>query len=508
MRPIDFFYRAARLFPHRPALVHGSECVDYATLAARVNAAACVLQQLDPQVGSRVALCAGNSAAHVTALLAILAAGKVWVPLNVRNAASELQRIVAHAAPSIVLTEAAYLHTFNAVKTVQVLLLDGEAASLTALSKAYQWQAPMRYAYLPDTLQAIKFTGGSTGVPKGVMQPARAWNATLVNQIQAFGFAAHDRYLIAAPLTHGTSTYLLPILAQGGCHVLPASNKPAELLRSLQEDGITTSFMPPTLLYMLMSETGEQPLHLPHLQHLIYGGAPMPVEKIRAAHACFGPVLETTYGQTEAPQVVSIMRAADFADEAYWSSVGRPGLLADVAIMSPQGQLLATGEVGEIVVRGDLVMTGYWQMPEATAQTVVNGWLHTGDLGCMNERGYLFIKGRLREVIITGGFNVYPLDVESVLQQHPAVHEAAVLGIADEKWGEAVHAAIQLKSAADRFGEVSKEHILAFAKKRLGSVKTPKAIHYYGDLPRSPAGKVHKPTLKADIQRKIKETSA
>ena len=504
MYPIDFFYRAVRMYPQREALAGGGQVLTYAALAARVDAAACALQQLDAEPGSRVGICAGNTVDHVVALLAVLAAGKVWVPLNWRNPAAELNRIIAFTEPTIVVAEPAHLGTLDlaGVKAVLALGEGGEArATLQAAEAAHAGQRPRPHGRSRDEAQAIKFTGGSTGVPKGVMQPYRAWVATLVNQIQAFGFGADDRYLISAPVTHGTSTYLLPILAQGGCHVLPASNKPAELLRSFREDGITTTFMPPTLLYMLVAEAHGERLRLPRLRHLIYGGAPMPPEKIRVVRDCFGPVLETTYGQTEAPQVVSVMRAEDFADEANWRSVGRQGLVTDMAIMSPEGALLPTGEAGEIVVRGDLIMNGYWKMPEKTAETIVDGWLHTGDRGYVDERGYLFLKDRLREVVITGGFNVYPIDVESVLDQHPAVHESAVFGIEDDKWGEAVHAAVQLKPGA----QVSAQELIAFAKEHLGSVKTPKAVHFYADLPRSVAGKVHKVTLKADITRLVRQ---
>ena len=502
MYPIDFFYRAARLYPGRDALVGGGQVLTYAALAARVDAAACALQQLDAEPGSRVGICAGNTVDHIVALLAVLAAGKVWVPLNWRNPAAELNRILAFTEPSIVLAEPAHLGTLalSGVQAVLALAACDGHQTLDAAAALHQGQSPRPHGRSRDEAQAIKFTGGSTGVPKGVMQPYRAWVATLVNQIEAFGFKADDRYLISAPVTHGTSTYLLPILAQGGCHVLPASNKPAELLRSFREDGITTTFMPPTLLYMLVAEAHGEPLHFPQLRHLIYGGAPMPPEKIRVVRECFGPVLETTYGQTEAPQVVSVMRADDFADEANWRSVGRQGLVTDMAIMSPQGELLPTGEAGEIVVRGDLIMNGYWKMPEKTAETIVDGWLHTGDRGYVDERGYLFLKDRLREVVITGGFNVYPIDVESVLDQHPAVHESAVFGIEDDKWGEAVHAALQLKPGA----QVTAAEVIAFAKEQLGSVKTPKAVHFYDDLPRSVAGKVHKVTLKADITRLVR----
>lgn len=504
MYPIDFFRRAVRLYPEREALIGAGQVLTYAALAARVDAAACALQQMDAEPGTRVGICAGNTVDHVVALLAVLAAGKVWVPLNWRNPASELNRIIAFTEPTIVLAEPAHLAALDlsGVKAVRAL---GEASGAhTALETAAATHAgrqPRAHPRSRDEAQAIKFTGGSTGVPKGVMQPYRAWVATLVNQIQAFGFDAEDRYLVSAPVTHGTSTYLLPILAQGGCLVLPASNKPAELLRSFREDGITTTFMPPTLLYMLVAEVQGQRQHLPRLRHLIYGGAPMPPEKIRVVRECFGPVLETTYGQTEAPQVVSVMRADDFADEANWRSVGRQGLLTDMAIMDPQGRLLPIGEAGEIVVRGDLIMNGYWRMPEKTAETIVDGWLHTGDRGYVDARGYLFLKDRLREVVITGGFNVYPIDVESVLDQHPAVHESAVFGIEDDKWGEAVHAAIQLKPGA----QLSAQELIAFAKEQLGSVKTPKAVHFYEDLPRSVAGKVHKVTLKADITRRVRQ---
>ena len=506
MYPIDFFYRAARQFPQRQALVSGSVSLTYAQLRQRVDAAACAMQQRDPTPGSRVGICAGNTIDHIVALLAVLAAGKAWVPLNWRNPAAETNRIIAFTEPSIVVAEPAHIDALDlsAVGTVFSLGAHPSANDFSQAVDANIGQTPAAHQRSRDEVQAIKFTGGSTGVPKGVMQPYRAWVATLINQIEAFGFDADDRYLVAAPVTHGTSTYLLPILAQGGCHVLPASNKPAELLRSFREDGITTTFMPPTLLYMLVAEAHGERLQLPRLKHLIYGGAPMPTEKIRLVRDCFGPVLETTYGQTEAPQVVSVMRAADFADEANWRAVGRQGLITDLAIMDPQGQLLPTGEAGEIVVRGDLVMAGYWKMPEKTAVTLIDGWLHTGDRGYLDERGYLFLKDRLREVVITGGFNVYPIDVESVLDQHPAVHESAVFGIDDDKWGEAVHAAIQLKPGV----QLGEQELITFAKEHLGSVKTPKKIHFYADLPRSVAGKVHKVTLKADAAATLNKEPA
>lgn len=487
--------------PARPALVSGSLTISYAELRARVDAAASALQKLDPEPGSRVGICAGNTVEHVVALLAVLASGKTWVPLNWRNPASELDRIAAFTTPSIVIAEPTHLGALD-LSAVKGVVAFGEGVGherrFQDLVAAHTGETPAPHGRSRDEVQAIKFTGGSTGVPKGVMQPYRAWVTTIVNQIHAFAFDEDDRYLVAAPVTHGTSTYILPILAVGGCHVLPSDAKPATLLECFRSQGITTTFMPPTLLYMMVAEAGTPSEHFPGLKHLIYGGAPMPAEKIRLMRDFFGPVLETTYGQTEAPQVVSVMRAEDFAEESNWRSVGKQGLLTDMAIMDPQGRLLPVGEVGEIVVRGDLIMAGYWKMPEKSAETIVDGWLHTGDRGFLDERGYLYLKDRLREVVITGGFNVYPIDVESVLDQHPAVHESAVFGVDDDKWGEAVHAAVQLKRGAS----VSEAELIAFAKPQLGSVKTPKRIHFYEDLPRSVAGKVHKITIKAEVNGK------
>jgi fatty-acyl-CoA synthase len=508
MFPIDFFYRAARLAPNRIALISDDFSLSYADLRARVDAAASALQRFDPRPGSTVGICAGNTVDHVVALLAVLAAGKVWVPLNWRNPATELNRILAFTTPSIVLAEPAFLATLDLAGIDTVVVLGDSGAGVPRFQDVlhrHQGETPEPHGRSRDEVQAIKFTGGSTGVPKGVMQPYRAWVTTIVNQIHAFGFDEADRYLMAAPVTHGTSTYLLPILAVGGCHVLPSDNKPATLLDCFRKQAITTTFMPPTLLYMLVAQAGTPSEHFPALKHLIYGGAPMPPEKIRRMRDFFGPVLETTYGQTEAPQVVTVMRAEDFVEESNWRSVGRQGLLTDMAIMDPQGKVLPIGEIGEIVVRGDLIMAGYWKMPEKSAETIIDGWLHTGDRGYLDTHGYLFLKDRLREVVITGGFNVYPIDVESVLDQHPAVHESAVFGVDDEKWGEAVHAAVQLKAGA----KLSEQELIAFVKPQLGSVKTPKQIHFYQDLPRSVAGKVHKVTLKAEVHRQLdKEATA
>ena len=499
MFPIDFFWRAAQRWPDRIAIDTPAGPIHYATLATRVKALAAGLSALDPALQSRVAICAGNSADHITALLAILACGKVWVPLNPKSTHPEIARIINITEPSIVILDAVNQELLKGASGAWVYTgadSDASARSMDELIRLHA-DAPQPSFDLPqDAIQVIKFTGGTTGAPKGVMQPYRAWMANISNQIQVWGFDEHERYVVAAPITHGTSTYIVPILAQGGCHVI-LDGAGAEVVRSAFRDRRgTVCFMPPTLVYMLMALPNASRNDFPKLRRLIYGGAPMPPEQVRKVRDFFGPVLGTTYGQTEAPQILTVMRPEDFEDPNNWAAVGRPTWFSDVAIMSPEGKILPTGEIGEVVARGDLLMNGYWRMPEKTAETIIDGWLHTGDRGLIDERGFLYLKDRLKDIVITGGFNVYPVDVENALSQHPAVHECLVFGLPDEKWGETVQAAVQLHPGK----KADEAELIAFVRNLLGPVQTPKHVHFYESLPRSNVGKLLKSAVIQKLQ--------
>lgn len=494
MYPVDFFWRAVNRYPKHTAVVHPTGTLDYATLGQMVRQRAAGLMALDPAMGSFVCLGAANDVDHLISILAILASDKIWVPLNPRNGDPELRRIVEFVEPTLVVLD----EMMNSR-----LQLSGEpvylasAVDAAAAGSAGMTGAPRGISRPLDATQALKFTGGTTGIPKGVQQPLRAWNSNIVTQLHELSLRPTDRYLVVAPLTHGTSTYMLPFLAVGAAIVFPEGNKPDDLLRAAASHAASVVFAPPTVILGMAAAQRHASYDLSALRYVIYGGAPMRTDQIRAVQSVFGPVVCTTYGQTEAPQICTFLPPSELSG-ADLLSVGRPTLLTEVAIVDPQGEVLPPGDQGEIAIRGDLVMTGYFRAEEESRKVLLQGWLRTGDIGVLDERGYLFIRDRLRDVIITGGFNVYPADVEAALASHPAISDCSVVGIPSEKWGEAVHAAVEVRAGL----QYEPDDVRSFVRQRLGPVKTPKELHRFDALPRSPVGKVLKPAIRAEIMRR------
>lgn len=497
MMPIEHFFRAASLWPDRIAVEADMGAgeplyrLTYGELARRTNALAAAFQGIDPEPGSRVGICAYNSVEHLVAWLATFAAGKTWVPLNPRNGKDELNRIEGVTEPSIVVIDGDCLDKVDPQAATTVLgkpVGSGfDGPGLWDLIDLHDGEVPVRHERSLDDLQAIKFTGGSSGVPKGVMQTYRVWNTCIASMLTSFEFDAGDRHLIAAPMTHGANTLIMPILAKGGTQLfMGPKSGPVAIMDAIEKMRATAMFVPPTVIYMMMADDSIGARDFSSLRHFIVGGAAMRPDAVAKAMPVFNNAVETCFGQTEAPQIAICMRAADWQDPANQASTGLATALTRVGVMNPSGHLMAPGEMGEIVLKGDLVMKGYYKMPDKTAETIIDGWLHTGDVGYIDERGYVFIKDRIRDVVVTGGFNVYPADVEAVLGQHPAVKECVVFGLPDEKWGEAVNAAVETHAGAD----ASEEEIIAFVKERLDSVKAPKRVHLVAELPRSPVGKV------------------
>jgi acyl-CoA synthetase (AMP-forming)/AMP-acid ligase II len=490
MLPIDHLFRAAASWPDRIAVDAPGESLSYRALAERVAVLAATFQARDQDPDGRIGICAHNTLTNLIAMLAVQAAGRCWIALNPRNGREELDGFVDLSRPSLIVADEDCLDRFTAPAAGLILGATerpSEAADTVAgLLTAHAGKRPEPASNDLSHIAAVKLTGGSTGKPKAVMQSLRCWNAVTVSQILAIGLTAKDVTLLAAPITHGSGQYILPTLAVGGRLVLIDRPRPADILDAFETRGVSTVFLPPTMIYMLLAEPGAGERRYPALRHLIYAGAPMRAERIIEARAVFAGAIETSYGQAEAPQIMAYQRAEDFAEEANLGAVGFPTSLTRLAVMDAENRLLPQGEAGEIVAAGDLLFSGYLENPDETAAVLQDGWLRTGDLGAFDETGRLFIRGRARDVIITGGFNVYPGDVERALGRHPAVHECTVFGVEDDKWGERVEAAVELKPGA----EATPESLIAFVKQTLDSIKAPKSVAIMVDLPRSAIGKV------------------
>jgi acyl-CoA synthetase (AMP-forming)/AMP-acid ligase II len=301
--------------------------------------------------------------------------------------------------------------------------------------------------------------------------------------------------LAAAPMTHTAGFLSIPCTARGGTVIVLARPEPTALLDAIEKYRVTELFLPPTVIYRLLDMPGIETRDFSSLRYLMYGAAPMSVEKLRQALGLFGPIMLQGYGQSEAPGDHFV--AGKIASDERLSSCGLPSVFNALAIMDDAGSPLPQGRTGEICVRGEIVMRGYYKDPEKTAQTIVNGWLHTGDVGSLDAEGYLHITDRKRDLIISGGFNVYPGEVEQVLWKHPSVLDCAVIGVPDAQWGEAVKAVVELKPGA----VVKEQELIAFCKEKLGSVRAPKSVDVVKTLPRSPVGKVLKKDLREPYWR-------
>jgi acyl-CoA synthetase (AMP-forming)/AMP-acid ligase II len=344
-------------------------------------------------------------------------------------------------------------------------------------------------------------TGGTTGRPKGVRLTDRNVETMSALTLMSYPFRGRPRYLALAPLTHAAGVLCFPVMALGGEVVVMPAPDLGDFLALVERRRITHTFLPPTLVYALLAHPDLDTTDLASLQCLWYGAAPMSAHRLEEAIRRIGPVLGQLFGQSEAPMMISTMSPAEHlrpdgspALERF-ASAGRPTPLTTVAVMDPGGRLLPPGERGEIVVRGSLVMDGYHRDPQATAEAGRFGWHHTGDIGYLDDDGWLYLVDRAKDMIISGGFNVYSAEVEQALLAHPTVQDCAVIGLPDEKWGERVVAVVQPRAGTSP----DPADLRAFARSRIGGVKAPKEVLVWDDLPRSKVGKVLKPDIRSRL---------
>jgi fatty-acyl-CoA synthase len=476
--------QAAARFGDRGAVYRGEhKLLTWAELRNRAVRLAGSLRELGP--GARVAVASENSPEIIELMFGVWAAECVYLPINCKLHPREMQQILDDAGAAQVFASPKIAAELSPVTDAPLEVIGGQAyeSRLAAEPVAAPSTDPAELAWL-------FYTSGTTGRSKGAMLSHRNLMAMTVAHLADFDSPGQDCSLVhGAPMSHGSGLYIPPYVLRGARQVIPASSafEPEEFLDLCEHHPGCSAFLAPTMVQRLVQTGRPRPRNL---RTVVYGGGPMYVESLKKAMATFGPIFVQLYGQGEAPMTITGLRRSDHlgADDTILGSVGYARSGVDVAVLRDDGSPATVGEIGEIVCRGDVVMSGYWKNVDATAATLQNGWLHTGDMGSFDQRGFLTLRDRSKDVVISGGSNIYPREVEEALLEHPGVVEAGVVGAKDEEWGEVVVAFI--------VGEVGPAELDAHLLDRIARFKRPKRYEYIDELPKNSYGKVLKRALR------------
>ena len=491
--------QAARRYSEQSAVFLGEqETLSFAELEDRALRLASSLLGLGV-AGDRVLIASKNCVEYPEIMFAAWAAGMAIVPVNAKLHAREIVQIMEDAEPAI-----AFLST-DIARSLAALGKAGTGGSQIIIgSEAYQAMfAPARAMpaqVQADTLAWLFYTSGTTGRSKGAMLSHRNLQAMTTAHLADIDCADADSALVhAAPMSHGSGLYMLPYIARGARQVIPRSGgyDPGEFVALCSIHARVAAFLAPTMVQRLRIEVETHPARPSNLNLVIYGGGPMYVEELQRSRAVLGPVFAQIYGQGEAPMTITGLSREDHdsEDEAVLGSVGWPRSGVEVVILDEEDRPLPPGTIGEIACRGDVVMQGYWKNPSATEATLRNGWLHTGDLGMMNANGCVTLHDRSKDVIISGGTNVYPREVEEALLRHRAVAEAAVVGTPDPEWGENIVAFIVTRGGMS----ISERDLDAHCLSLIARFKRPKSYRFVRELPKNSYGKVLKRDLASSL---------
>ncbi len=503
-----FLTRAALRHPHRPAWIQGDTVVTFRQAEARVNRLAHALLSLGARPGDRVGMLIPNCYQGLETILAPLKAGLAVVPMNVRLHPGEHEYMLNDSGARILVYGEEFREPLARVRgnlrTVEHAICVGQdTGGDLAFERVLddQPEAPPVATIEPDDLAWLFYTSGTTGRPKGAMLTHR----NLLAMVDAFlldinPVAPTDVLLHGAAITHGSGLSIFHHIARGAASAFPATRAfdPPRIFDAIQRYRVTTMFLAPTMLHMLTQSPARTAYDLSTLHTFFYGGGPMYVDQQQEALRAFGPILVQLFGQGEAPMACTCLPRAehlagdDPVKQRRLASAGRETTAVRVRVVDEEDRDLPAGQPGEIVARGDLVMKGYWNRPDATAETLRGGWLHTGDVGHLDEDGYLYITDRKKDMIISGGSNIYPREIEEVICGHPAVYEVAVIGIPDVKWGESVKALVVTRPGAS----TTEPEIIEHVRQHLGSYKKPQSVEFLAELPKNAYGKILKRELR------------
>lgn len=506
MRVIEFFDRAAALYPATVFLRQGEISRSYAEAAAATHRVAAALQRDGIASDAAVGFYMPNDWRGVEALYGAFRAGNPVMLVNSRNPVGQNITLLAKVAAQVLFFHSVYVAEAEAVlaacPTIRLAVcLDGDHGEVPALAR---WMAPagtiaQPAAPAPEAPWAYYGTSGTTGEPKCVIQTQLTALAMTWDMLFAMRVQEPVRHLVVAPVSHFAGSFLHALTSVGATHILHDKVDVLEILRSIERDRIEILFLPPTVIYMMLAHPEVRSFDYSSLKILAYAGAPMARPKVKEAITVFGPVMMNMFGQSEANGPIAFLRPEEHrvnaGPEWEWrlQSIGRASITRQIEIMDDDGRILGPGEAGEMVIRGMGNCAGYLDNPAATEELMRFGWLHTGDVGMKDAEGYIVLLDRKKDMIVTGGLNVFSAEVEQVLMSHPAVLTAIVIGVPDEKWGEAVKGVVEVKPGAT----VTEAELIALCRAELGGVKTPKSVDFRAELPRNATGKI----LKREVRK-------
>ncbi len=485
---IDPLKRALQIGPDRTAILFENRRTSYRELWERCGKLAGMVSAQGAAPGDRIAILADNSPQYLEMYVGLPAAGFVIVPLNTRHAQPELQYALKDAEARLLITDRDPGALGELVDTV--ISLPDEYESLLAGALA----AELGVGITEDTLAGLFYTGGTTGESKGVMLSHRNLISNTFHNMTIAQLSQDDVWLILAPMYHAAGTNgVLGGIWTASCQIPLRAFDPATALDLIEEHGVTHTLGVPAMIAAITELQRTSPRDVSSLRLLLHGGSPIATEVVRRASSAFpGTEFAHVYGATETAPLVSGIRNEQLClDEPRGRSCGQALIGVQLKIVDEHGSELPAGEVGEVAAKGPNIMQGYWRKPEQTAEVLRDGWYHTGDLGRMDADGYLYLVDRAKDMIVTGGENVYCSEVEEALYKHPAVLEAAVIGVPDGKWGEAVHAVVVQREP------VSADELIEFCRGHIAGYKLPKGITFSEtELPKSGPGKILKRELR------------
>ncbi|TET85676.1 MAG: long-chain-fatty-acid--CoA ligase [Desulfobacteraceae bacterium] len=507
----DIVYRNAILHSDDEAFVCGPQRITFAQFNARVNSLVHALSSSGVKKGDVIGILSWNCLEYVDVYGAAMKGGFIASPFNPRLHGEELEYLINYSEANTLFVGPELVKTVNRLRSrlpkVKRYISFGVSApdmlshhKLLATHPSNEPDTKVR----KDDPFLIFYTSGTTGVPRGALYThRRKLDNTRIKALE-MGVKPGDRHIMVLPFFHiGGDSHVWPFFLVGGCNVImpQKSFDPDAVLQAIQNEKATDIQIVPTQLNSMLSHQDLKEYDLSSLNRIYYAASPMPVELLRQGLEIFGPIFSQGYGQTESgPQITSLPRKAHqvldrpLEEQKVLSSCGQPSLGVHVRVVDENNNDVEPGTVGEIIAQSDSIMVEYWRRPKETGEVLIDGWLHTGDLGYYDENGFIYIVDRKKDMIVTGGENVYSREVEDVLYKHPAIAEAAVIGIPDPVWVERVHAVVALKADAT----ATENEIIAFCKEHVASYKAPKSVEFLESLPKNPQGKI----LKKEIRTK------